>query len=185
MNKLEQAKRLCVETLLVPYEGYARKLSNGDCEAYPDPASPLFKLSKDERSKLTEVDYERLGQPWTIGFGSTYDEYGIRVRPGDIWTQDKAMQVKQKVLDKFLVGLLGLSPGLANEDIYRIAAVLSWVYNIGLGSYRISTFKKRIDAKDWEGAAEECLKWNKAQGKILKGLTKRRKHESLYLLGKL
>lgn len=181
MNKLEQSKQICVDNLLVPFEGYAKKLPDGSAEAYPDPASPLMKIPRQERSKLSEEDYERLGQPWTICWGSTYDEYGTRVRPGDVWSQEKGLRVKQKVLDQFLVGLLGLSPKLSQESPYKIAAVLSWVYNIGLGNYRISTYKKRIDAGDWEGACEECVKWNKAQGQILAGLTKRRLAECKFL----
>ncbi len=180
-NKLEEAKQLCVEHLLVPFEGYARKLSDGSCEAYADPASPLARMPKVERLSVPEHAYQKLGHPWTIGYGSTYDEYGTPVKPGDVWSHDKALRVKQKVLDQFLVQLLLHSPGLAKQNPYKIAAVLSWVYNCGIRSYRISTFKKRIDAEDWDGAAEECVKWNKAQGKILAGLTKRRKAEAVFL----
>jgi lysozyme len=82
----------------------------------------------------------------------------------------------------FLNGLLKLSPSLANENPRRIAAVLSWVYNCGLGNYRISTFKKRIDAKDWSGAQVECRKWNKANGRVLRGLTVRREAEAAMLV---
>lgn len=181
MDKIIQAKEICTNQLLIPFEGCAKKLPNGDCESYFDPASPLARMSKSERLKLSEEEYERMGQPWTIWWGMTYDEYGTRVRPGDVWSHDKAIAVKQKVLDKFLVGLLGLSPKLGQENPYKIAAVLSWVYNIGLGSYRVSTFKKRVDAGNWEGACEECVKWNKAQGRILAGLTKRRLKECQFL----
>jgi lysozyme len=95
------------------------------------------------------------------------------------------MQQCEEALDEhmlyFLNGLLKLSPTLANESPKRIAAVLSWVYNCGLGNYRISTFKKRIDAKDWAGAQVECRKWNKAAGRVLTGLTRRREVEALLL----
>jgi len=78
-------------------------------------------------------------------------------------------------------GILKLSPKVAQENPKRIAAILSWVYNCGLGNYRISTFKKRIDAKDWVGAQEECKKWNKAAGRVLRGLTIRRNAEAVML----
>jgi lysozyme len=181
MNNLEEAKKICVEMLLVPFEGYARKLADGSCEAYPDPASKLMRLTPLERNNLTEEDYEKLGRPWTIGYGSTYDADGTPVKPGDVWTQEKAVQVKQIILNKFLQGLLTLSPGLKDENPYKIAAVLSWVYNIGLGSYRISTYKKKIDSKEWEEAGSQGLLWNKAQGKVLKGLTLRRQAEQIFL----
>ena len=74
-----------------------------------------------------------------------------------------------------------MSPRLVNEPPGRVAAVLSWVYNCGLGNYRISTFKKRVDAKDWAGAREECVKWNKAAGRVLLGLTRRRVAEAAFI----
>ncbi|NBW15544.1 MAG: lysozyme, partial [Caulobacteraceae bacterium] len=51
----------------------------------------------------------------------------------------------------------------------------------GLGNYRISTFKKRVDASDWEGAAVECVKWTKANGRVLLGLKRRREAEALLM----
>lgn len=162
MNKLEEVKAICVRLLLVPFEGYHKKLPDGSCMAYPDPATG--------------------GDPWTIGYGSTFDENGVRVKPGDIWSHDKALYVKSKVLDKFIAGIFALSPELAKENPYRIAAVLSWVYNCGLRNYKISTYKKKIDAKEWEEAAEQCLKWNKAAGKVMRGLTLRRQAEAKLLL---
>lgn len=94
---------------------------------------------------------------------------------------ERAQTALEEHLQHFSAGLLKMSPGLAQEPPRRFAAVLSWVYNCGLGNYRISTFKKRIDAKDWEGAREECVKWNKAAGRVLPGLTRRRVAEAAFL----
>jgi lysozyme len=77
--------------------------------------------------------------------------------------------------------LVRLSPNLLQAKPRRFAAVISWAYNCGLGNYRISTFKKRIDASNWEGAAIECVKWNKAAGRVLPGLTRRRQAEALMM----
>lgn len=182
MNKIEEAKRICTEQLLVPFESYAVKLPNGDCAAYPDPASKLARMSKVEISKLTNEEFELLGRPWTIGYGSTFDEFGNLIKPNDVWTHDKAVKVKQITLDKFLSALLVHSPGLIQENPYKIAAVLSWVYNCGIGNYRVSTFRRKINEKEWEDAAKECVKWNKAAGKVLRGLTRRREAEAKLLL---
>jgi lysozyme len=84
-------------------------------------------------------------------------------------------------IEYFLQHLLKLSPTLEAALPRRIAAVTSWVYNCGLGNYRISTFKRRVDAGDWSGAAEECQKWNKAAGRVLPGLTRRRAAEAALL----
>jgi lysozyme len=84
-------------------------------------------------------------------------------------------------IEYFLQQVLKLSPTLQNALPRRCAAVTSWVYNCGLGNYRVSTFKKRIDSADWLGAAEECQKWNKAAGRVLPGLTRRRAAEAALL----
>lgn len=167
-EKLQEAKRICVTELLIPFESYAKKLPNGDCLAYPDPA--------------TKDDPVKKGEPFTIGYGSTFDEYGVKVKEGDIWTHEKALRVKEAVLNTFLLETLKLSPKLVLEPPRRIAAILSWVYNCGVGNYRISTFRKKINEEDWMEAAEQCKKWNKANGRVLKGLTRRRGMEAMFIL---
>jgi lysozyme len=162
-DKIEEIKQICIEYLLVPFESYAKKLPNGDCTAYPDPAG-------------------KNGLPITIGYGSTYDELGNPVKMGDVWTYEKAVRVKSLVLNRFINELFSMSPGLFGEPSKRIAAVLSWIYNCGSGNYRISTFRKKINDKDWIAAAEECMKWNKANGQVLKGLARRRRAEALMIL---
>lgn len=162
MQKLEEAKELCTTLLLVPFEGYHKKLPNGDCMSYADPA--------------TNSD------PYTIGYGSTKHADGTPVKPLEVWTYTYALETKKKVLNHFLDGLLRLSPGLLQEEPKKIAAVLSWVYNCGLGNYRISTFKKKVDQKLWYEAAEQCKLWNKANGKVMKGLTRRRLAEANLLV---
>jgi len=162
MSNLQLALEICTNELLIPFEGYHEKLPNGDCTAYPDPATGK--------------------EPFTIGFGSTRHPNGTPVREGEIWTKEYSVECKQRVLQGFLRDLLILSPPLVTESPRRIAAVLSWVYNCGVGNYRISTFRKKVNSKEWEEAAEQCKKWNKANGKVMKGLTRRRLAESLMLL---
>ena len=94
---------------------------------------------------------------------------------------ERAQAALEEHLLHFSANLLKLSPRLIKEPDQRIAAVLSWVYNCGLGNYRVSTFKKRVDAGDWAGAKEECVKWNKAAGRVLPGLTRRRVAEAAFL----
>jgi GH24 family phage-related lysozyme (muramidase) len=154
---VNEAIELAINVLIKPFEGYARRLPNGDCCAYPDPGTG--------------------GDPWTIGYGAT----GRDIRQYTVWTKEQAETALQEHVRHFVSGLVRLSPGLLSASPRRIAAVISWAYNCGLGNYRISTFKKRIDASDWEGAAVECRKWNKAAGRVLPGLTKRREAEALMM----
>ena len=181
----EEVKQYCVENILVPFEGYSKKLSDGSCEAYPDPYSPLGRKQVSIED-LTREQLIKAGNPWTIGFGSTFDIDGSPVLPGMVWSKEKAITVKQVVLNKFLNQLLAYSPELIKESPKRVAGILSWFYNLGPGVYRISTFRKRIDEKNWIDAHEECMKWNKAKvnGVLTtsKGLTRRRLVEALCIL---
>ncbi len=175
----EEAIKLAKDMLVKPFEGCAKKIPDGMLEAYPDPASPLV-TSRQYKYPYKDIPYEalvELGSPWTIGYGAT----GKGIGPGTVWTLEQAETALDEHLIEFLVPLLKMSPALNTELPRRIAGVLSWVYNCGLGNYRISTFKKRIDAKDWVGAQVECKKWDKARGRVLRGLTLRREAEALLL----
>ena len=154
---MNEAIELAINVLIKPFEGYARRLPNGDCCAYPDPGTG--------------------GEPWTIGFGST----GRGIGKHTIWSKEQAEDALQEHVRYFVSGLVKLSPRLVSASPRRIAAVISWAYNCGLGNYRISTFKKRVDAGDWQGAADECRKWNKAAGRVMPGLTRRREAEALMM----
>lgn len=57
-------------------------------------------------------------------------------------------------------------------------ALVSFTFNLGEGNLKKSTLLKKVNAKDWAGAAAEFAKWNKAGGKVMAGLTRRRKAES-------
>jgi GH24 family phage-related lysozyme (muramidase) len=154
---VNSAKKIARQSLIKPFEGLARLLPDGRVAAYPDPATR--------------------GHPWTIGWGAT----GPDINPSTVWTLQQCEDALDHHVEYFLQHLLKLSPSLQGALPRRVAAVTSWVYNCGLGNYRISTFKKRIDAGDWSGAAEECQKWNKAAGRVLPGLTRRRAAEAALL----
>lgn len=157
-SRIQTAMDIAIELLIKPFEGYHKRLPNGDCMAYPDPGTG--------------------GAPWTIGYGST----GKDIKPGTIWTHEYAEQRLREHVIYFTMGVLNLSPHLINVEPRRFAAIISFAYNCGLGNYRISTFKRRVDEEDWDEAAREIVKWNKAAGRILPGLTRRRKAEAALLL---
>jgi lysozyme len=95
--------------------------------------------------------------------------------------QSKAQEELDKHLLYFASQIAKLSPSLLKVEARKYAAIISFAYNCGVGNYRISTLKKRIDAGDWAGAQEEIMKWNKAAGRVLAGLTKRRQAEASLL----
>jgi lysozyme len=62
---------------------------------------------------------------------------------------------------------------------YQFDALVSFTYNCGEGALKSSTLLKKVNKIDWDGAALEFHKWNKANGKKLNGLVRRRASESL------
>jgi GH24 family phage-related lysozyme (muramidase) len=57
------------------------------------------------------------------------------------------------------------------------AAFVSWTYNVGVGAACKSTLVRKVNAGDLRGACNELLKWNKAGGRVVRGLTNRRNAE--------
>lgn len=153
----QDAITLARDALVKPFEGYHRRLPDGGCISYPDPGTG--------------------GDPWTIGYGST----GPGIIEGTVWTHGQAQDALDDHLQKFTAGVLALSPGLAVEPPRRLAAIISFAYNCGLGNYRISTLRRRVNEKDWPGAQHEIKKWDKAAGRRMRGLTRRREAEAMFL----
>lgn len=76
-----------------------------------------------------------------------------------------------------------MSPCLIeDENKHRLIAITDFVFNCGQGNYAMSTLRKRVNELKWLEASNEILKWDKAGGKVLKGLTRRRMAESKLLL---
>ncbi|MEG5623927.1 lysozyme, partial [Enterobacter hormaechei] len=61
-------------------------------------------------------------------------------------------------------------------------ALVSFTYNLGARSLSTSTLLRKLNAGDYAGAADEFLRWNKAGGKVLNGLTRRREAERALFL---
>ena len=123
------------------------------------------------------VAYKCPAGVWTIGYGETEG-----VREGDVWTWKKAEDNLTKNVPRFVSFILKVCPILHLEPPQRWAACASLAYNIGAGAFRRSTVCKKTNLGDFIGAADAFLLWNKSKGRVLKGLTARRRRErSLYL----
>ena len=121
-------------------------------KAYPDPGS------KD-------------GKPYTVGWGSTGSDIG----PGTVWTKEKADQRFASDLRKFeqAVSLLVKVP-LAQ---YQFDALVSFTYNLGIGSLKSSTLLKMLNEGDYSNAGLQMLRWTKNDGVEMAGLVRRRNAE--------
>ena len=67
---------------------------------------------------------------------------------------------------------------------YEYDAYISLAYNIGTGAFCSSTLVKKLNIGDYTGACSEILRWDRAQGRAVKGLTVRRQKEYNQCLGK-
>lgn len=128
-------------------------------EAYPDPATG--------------------GAPWTIGWGHTGPEVG----PGLKWTQEKADAVFLEDLKRFESaagpGLLEHQPTQGQFD-----AMVCFAYNCGTANLKSSALLRLYNAGDIAGAQAQFARWNKANGKVMRGLTRRRAAEAALFAGK-
>lgn len=131
-----------------------------------------------EGCKLTA--YQDSVGVWTIGYGWTQPVDGKPIRAG--------MTIKQETAERLLkTGLVSYE-----SDVFRLVkvgltqeqfdALVSFTYNLGSRSLSTSTLLRKLNAGDYAGAAEEFLRWNKAGGKVLNGLTRRREAERALFL---
>ena len=131
-----------------------------------------------EGCKLTA--YQDSVGVWTIGYGWTKPVDGKPIRAG--------MMIKQETAERLLkTGLVSYE-----NDVSRLVkvdltqgqfdALVSFTYNLGARSLSTSTLLRKLNAGDYAGAADEFLRWNKAGGKVLSGLTRRREAERALFL---
>ena len=107
---------------------------------------------------------------WTIGYGHTDG-----VKEGDEITQQEADRLLASDVDLFTAGVQRLVTSDINRN--QLGALTSFAFNVGLGNLRHSTLLRLVNKGDFVGAANQFPRWNKAGGKVLAGLTRRREAE--------
>jgi lysozyme len=115
------------------------------------------------------------GKPWTIGIGTTVYPSGRPVQRGDTCTAQQADAYLAHDLQVFerAVAEMVRVPLTGNQ----FAALVSLAYNIGAQALRGSTLLRLLNAGDYAGAANQFPRWNRAAGRVLAGLTRRRAAE--------
>jgi lysozyme len=111
------------------------------------------------------------GAPWTVCFGHT----GPDVRPGQSYTKaqcDALLQADMAVADAAVRRCIPV-PMLRHVE----AALVSAVFNIGPSVVCGSTLQRKAMANNWPGACAELSRWDKAAGRVMRGLTLRRADE--------
>ncbi|MGD9665682.1 MAG: lysozyme [Novosphingobium sp.] len=143
--------------LIRSFEGCARRRQDGRYEAYPDPGTG--------------------GTPWTIGWGAT----GSDVRPGTVWT---AAQCDARLERDVARHALDVERALGDAPTTQAQfdALVSFHFNTG--AIGRATLTRKHASGDYAGAQAEFARWNKAGGKVLRGLVRRREEEAaLYASG--
>src|SRR5574344_5424 len=112
----------------------------------------------------------------TIGYGSTFYSNGKKVTLKDkLITEQDATNLLTTVVTNFSSGVSKLLKIQVTQN--QFDALVDFAYNVGIGNLKSSTLLKKVNAKNFSGAALEFIKWNKADGKVLPELTKRRTPE--------
>lgn len=114
----------------------------------------------------------------TIGFGATYYEDGSRVTLSDApITRERAETLLLwMVANKYLPPVIKLCPGADSPE--RLAALIDFTYNLGANALKNSTLRRKVNAGEWDAVPDEFRKWDKAVGRVLRGLTIRREAEA-------
>jgi lysozyme len=114
---------------------------------------------------------------WTIGYGNTQYENGKAVKEGDIITLERAEQLLEIILIKFIQQVGELVKSNINKN--QKDALTDFAYNCGVGNLRSSTLLKKVNADPNDKTIRtEFEKWTRANGKVLNGLVKRRTAEA-------
>lgn len=112
----------------------------------------------------------------TIGSGFTKREDGTPVQMGDTITRNESDIRLKKELYSYRLKISECIKVPVTEN--QADAFTSLVFNIGTGAFCKSTLVRKLNLYDYEGACQEILRWDKFQGRPLKGLTNRRKDEN-------
>ena len=108
---------------------------------------------------------------WTIGYGRTRN-----VKEGDIVNEIQAERDLLEELEEFANQVLNTVKVSLTQN--ELDALTSWTYNLGVGNLQSSTLLKKLNSGDKNSVPSEMLRWNKAAGKVLAGLTRRREAEA-------
>jgi lysozyme len=126
---------------------------------------------------LRLVAYQDIVGVWTIGYGET-----LGVHAGMVWTQQQAEDRLRERLAGYLLAVLKRCPQLHLEPPCMLAACTSLAYNIGTGAFGASSVCRLTKWREFIRAAASFLLWNRAGGRVIRGLALRRAAERLTYL---
>ena len=126
-------------------------------------------------AEIAAVPYVCPAGFWTIGHGHLCDQKHPPINEAE------AEVYLARDLQTALRATVRYCPVLATESDGRLAAIVDFTFNLGAGRLQMSTLRRRINQRDWEGSIRELGKWIHGGGKVLNGLVVRRHAEALML----
>lgn len=135
-------------------------------------------IAEREGNKLAA--YKCSAGVWTIGVGHTSAAGLPAVKAGMTITVQESDEILTRDLATFEKAVLAAVKAPLTQN--QFDALVSLAFNIGAGAFAKSTLAKRLNARDYKAAAEQFLVWNKAGGRVLKGLETRRYSERAQFL---
>jgi lysozyme len=113
---------------------------------------------------------------WTIGYGHTAMAGAPDVKPGMTITQVEGEQILARDVELFARGVRQVLTVTLSDQ--QFSALISFAYNIGLGNFRKSSVFSAVNRKDFAAVARRLQLWNRAGGRVLPGLVRRRAAEA-------
>lgn len=117
------------------------------------------------------------GDPWTLGYGFTDG-----VKPGDTMSQEEADARLAIEVASYEHSVRDMLQATTTEA--QLSALVCIAYNIGRGALKTSTLLRKHNSLDYSGCAAEFPRWNRAGGRVMPGLARRREAERNLYLGR-
>jgi lysozyme len=120
-------------------------------------------------------------QYWTIGIGHVIQKGEEALRTKTL-TEQEVSEIFRKDISRYEAEVIKAVKVPLTQN--QFDALVSFTFNVGISAFQKSTLLRLLNMKDYIQAADQFLRWDKANGKPLLGLTRRRKAERLLFLGK-
>ncbi len=163
-----------------------RPTASGGASTDNDPPSATGQINRDGLRIVKGFEglelraYQDSVGVWTIGYGHTAAAGPPDVYPGQTITEAQAEEILRRDLRKFESGVRDVVKVPLNSD--QFSALVSFSFNVGVGALANSTLLRKLNARDYQGAANEFPRWVKAGGQTLQGLVRRRDAERALFL---
>lgn len=111
--------------------------------------------------------YKDIVGVWTICSGETQNVY-----EGQYMSDAECAKLTEKRVREFAIDIDDIVTVPMSPELH--ASLTLWSYNVGINAARRSTLVRKLNAGDYKGACEQLKRWNRAGGRVIKGLNNRR-----------